>query len=126
MIIKHVVNILLMQALYEVTVPMGFKHKPADKMTGNIIAAIDMLLIRLLFSFRWTAELEELKQRRVKLLGDCLMGAGFLSYVGAFSSEFRSQMTNVDWVESVQTKNIPMSDPFKLEALLTNDVEISQ
>lgn len=73
---------------------------------------------------RWTQELEELKQRRVYLLGDCLISAAFLSYAGAFSSDFRKEMINEMWVNDVVSRAIPMSQPFKLENLLTDEVEI--
>ena len=60
------------------------------------------------------------------MLGDCLLSAAFLSYQGAFSFEFRHQMLHEDWVEDVVSKAIPLSQPFKLENMLTNDVEISK
>lgn len=76
--------------------------------------------------FRWTQDLEELKQRRVRLLGDCLISAAFLSYVGAFSWNFRNEMVYQVWIKDVQEKGIPLSQPFKVESLLTDEVEISR
>lgn len=70
--------------------------------------------------------MEELKQRRVRLLGDCLISAAFLSYGGAFSWDFRKEMIHQVWVNDVKGKDIPMSEPFKLESLLTDEVEISR
>lgn len=67
-----------------------------------------------------------MKLYRVKLVGDCLIGAGFLSYVGAFSWEFRSGLVYTDWLDNVKEKEIPCSDPYKLEDLLTDDVEVSR
>ena len=75
---------------------------------------------------RWNHELEELKKRRVRLLGDCLLSSAFLSYAGAFSWEFRYRMIMEDWKANVVERKIPMSQPFKLESILTNDVEISK
>ena len=75
---------------------------------------------------RWNHELEELKKTRVRLLGDCLLSAAFLSYVGAFSWEFRHCMIMEDWREDVMERKIPLSQPYRLEAILTNDVEISK
>ena len=76
--------------------------------------------------FRWKEELEELKQKRIRLLGDCLLSSSFLSYLGAFSWDFRHQMQFEDWQSDVIEREIPLSKPFKLETLLTNDVEISK
>lgn len=80
----------------------------------------------ILLYFRWKEELEELKQKRVRLLGDCLLSSSFLSYLGAFSWDFRYQMQFEDWLSDVTQREIPLSKPFKLETLLTNDVEISK
>ena len=75
---------------------------------------------------RWNVDLEELKQKRVRLLGDCLMGSAFLSYVGAFSWEYRTDLLYKEWFVDLKGKEVPLSDPFKLEDLLTNEVEISK
>lgn len=75
---------------------------------------------------RWLDEMKQLKFKRVKLLGDCLISAAFLSYVGAFSAEFRQRMIYDDWVCWVQDKEIPISESFKLSHLLTNEVEITK
>ena len=75
---------------------------------------------------RWQDDLEELKRKRTQLLGDCLLSSGFLSYVGAFSSDFRHHMLQENWESDVIGRKIPLSQPYKLEELLTNDVEISR
>ena len=75
---------------------------------------------------RWSVDLESLKERRKCLLGDCMVGSAFLCYVGAFSFEFREELVREIWEDDLRKRNVPMSKPFKLEQLLTNDVEISQ
>uniref|UniRef100_A0A3P9QEZ7 Dynein heavy chain ATP-binding dynein motor region domain-containing protein n=1 Tax=Poecilia reticulata TaxID=8081 RepID=A0A3P9QEZ7_POERE len=64
--------------------------------------------------------------RRVRLLGDCLVCAAFLSYEGAFSWDFRNEMVYQIWVHDVQRRDIPLSQPFKVESLLTDETEISR
>lgn len=75
---------------------------------------------------RWQLDLNDLKQKRIRLLGDCLVSSAFLSYVGAFSWEFRNDMVYKDWVEDLHKREVPLSEPFKLEELLTNEVEVSK
>ncbi|EDQ84603.1 uncharacterized protein MONBRDRAFT_39235 [Monosiga brevicollis MX1] len=75
---------------------------------------------------RWAHELEELRAQRVRLLGDCLLGAAFLSYSCAFNFEFRRRMVHDDWLVDLQRHEVPVSNPFSLQDLLTNDVEIAQ
>lgn len=76
--------------------------------------------------FRWTNDLEELKQQRIRLLGDCLLAAAFLSYLGAFTWDFRNDLLYTEWQADIVNKEIPLSHPYRLEALLTDDVEISR
>lgn len=73
---------------------------------------------------RWRKDLEVLNDDLEKIIGNCLFGAAFLAYSGPFSYEFRNEMYN-DWQESILKKNLPLSQPFKLETQLSNDVEIS-
>ncbi|XP_015260407.1 PREDICTED: dynein heavy chain 10, axonemal [Cyprinodon variegatus] len=75
---------------------------------------------------RWARDLDELKQRRAHLLGDCLVSAAFLSYAGPFSWEFRNEMVHQIWVKDVQERGIPLSQPFKVESLLADEEEISR
>lgn len=74
----------------------------------------------------WTKDLDELKQRRVRLLGDCLICSAFLSYEGAFSWDFRNEMVYEVWQKDVLERGIPLSQPFRIENLLTDEVEISR
>jgi len=75
---------------------------------------------------RWSEELNELKSKRVKLLGDTLICAAFLAYVGAFTYEFRHELIFETWQKDLIEKTVPLSQPFRLEDLLTSDVEISR
>ncbi|KAG8146106.1 hypothetical protein E2320_012501 [Naja naja] len=74
----------------------------------------------------WLNDLEELKKKQVKLLGDCLLCAAFLSYEGAFTWEFRDEMIKDVWQADILSREIPLSQPFRLENLLTDEVEISR
>lgn len=75
---------------------------------------------------RWRNDLDELMHCRVKLLGDCLLCAAFLSYEGAFTWEFRREMVDHVWQNDILERELPLSQPFRLESLLTDDVEISR
>ena len=75
---------------------------------------------------RWREDLEQLRGQRVRLLGDCMLASSFLSYEGAFSWDFRDEMMFGIFQKDILERSIPLSQPFKLEQLLTNDVEISK
>lgn len=50
----------------------------------------------------------------------------FLSYVGVFSWEFCNDMVYIDWVEDLYKREVLLSELFKLEELLINEVEVSK
>ena len=75
---------------------------------------------------RWTADLETLATKTSALVGDCLLTSSFLSYAGGFTYDFRHQMTYVMWQNDLTEKGVPLTVPFRLETLLTDDVEVSQ
>lgn len=50
----------------------------------------------------------------------------FLSYVGVFSWEFCNDMVYKDWVEDLYKREVLLSELFKLEELLINEVEVSK
>lgn len=101
-------------------------EEEADLMQRRLSAASKLITGLKSEQDRWEVDLEELKKTRVRLLGDCLLSSAFLSYLGAFSWEFRRSMLTEDWEKDVLNRNIPCSQPYALESLLTNDVEISR
>jgi dynein heavy chain len=77
-------------------------------------------------SFSWNNDLEELKHKLRRLLGDTLICASFLAYVGAFTFEFRHELLRELWEKDLLEKEVPLSQPIRLDELLTSDVEISK
>ena len=75
---------------------------------------------------RWTDDREVLLEKRIKLIGDCLVCSSFLSYAGPFDFSFRKRMIYQHWSGDVKERGIPSSENFRVEELLTSDVEISQ
>ncbi|XP_073442216.1 dynein axonemal heavy chain 10 [Dendrobates tinctorius] len=101
-------------------------QEEAEIMERRLIAADKLISGLGSENIRWTKDLEELKERRVKLLGDCLLCSAFLSYEGAFNWEFRKEMVYTGWQQDIVGREIPLSHPFRVETLLTDDVEISR
>ncbi|XP_025789014.1 dynein heavy chain 10, axonemal [Puma concolor] len=101
-------------------------QEEAEIMERRLIAADKLISGLGSENIRWLNDLDELMHRQVKLLGDCLLCSAFLSYEGAFTWEFRDQMVNQVWQNDILEREIPLSQPFRLENLLTDDVEISR
>ncbi|XP_066511362.1 dynein axonemal heavy chain 10-like isoform X1 [Hoplias malabaricus] len=101
-------------------------QEEAEVMERRLVAADKLISGLGSENQRWTEDLQELKKRRVRLLGDCLISAAFLSYEGAFSWDFRNEMVYEVWQRDVLERGIPLSQPFRIESLLTDEVEISR
>jgi len=101
-------------------------QEEANIMERRLIAADKLISGLGSEKIRWTEDLEELKKQRKRLLGDSLLGAAFLSYLGAFSWDFRDGLLRKEWEKDVIDREIPISQPFSLDTLLTSDVEISK
>uniref|UniRef100_T1JML4 Dynein-1, subspecies f n=1 Tax=Strigamia maritima TaxID=126957 RepID=T1JML4_STRMM len=101
-------------------------QEETEVMLRRLVAADKLLSGLSSENKRWTVELADLKLQRIQLVGDCMIAAGFLSYVGAFNSDFRKQMVEDCWYQALLEREIPTSQPFKLESFLTDEVEVSR
>merc|ERR1719181_1485897 len=69
---------------------------------------------------RWGVEIERLKGSGVNLVGDCMLAAGFVSYVGAFDNDNRIALWKGNWLMDLTDRKVPMTegvDP--LDVLIT-------
>lgn len=69
--------------------------------------------------------MKNLQDEKDKTIGTCIVSASFLAYTAAFSWEFRKEMVFDDWLSDICEKNIPITLPYRIDAELSNDVEIS-
>ena len=73
---------------------------------------------------RWTMDIGKLHERGARLVGDCLLASSFLSYLGAFTTDYRSELLSRRLFEDLHKRKVPLMEPFKLETLLTTDSTI--
>ena len=57
-------------------------------------------------------------------MGDCLLGASFLSYLGAFTADYRRDLVHNKFITDVRERQIPLSENFSMENLLTTDATV--
>merc|ERR1712166_979912 len=69
---------------------------------------------------RWAQNIEMMKVANLRLIGDCLVCASFVSYIGAFSAEFRKELIDNIWLPDLKAKEIPSSDLINPLTLLTD------
>ncbi|GLE01105.1 hypothetical protein PINS_up009918 [Pythium insidiosum] len=58
---------------------------------------------------RWSREIDVLQASEMALIGDTLLAAGFVSYIGAFNASFRAQLWRHTWLPDIVTREIPIS-----------------
>ncbi|KAL0237672.1 hypothetical protein PCE1_001066 [Barthelona sp. PCE] len=66
---------------------------------------------------RWKEEVVELEKLEVCLTGDVLLCAAFISYLGAFTNDYRKQLVQ-SWFEKLAEVNINCSSRFSLQRTL--------
>eukprot|EP00913_Durusdinium_trenchii_P027179 g25501.t1 len=112
----------------DITEVKGMASPPppdADTMTRRLNAASQLIEGLASERKRWTEDLQKMGEVKKRLVGDCLLNAAFVSYAGPFNHEFRKEMVYVDWQERLKTKGIDKTEEFKIETLLTSDVEVA-
>ncbi|CAH8459226.1 unnamed protein product [Dicrocoelium dendriticum] len=74
---------------------------------------------------RWIEEVATLGSEQKCLLGNTLIAAAFLCYLGPFTNEFRERLINREWLVAIMQDGIPVSEDFRVNSLLASEVEVS-
>lgn len=70
---------------------------------------------------RWGNEIDRLKETGKTLVGDCMLAAGFVSYVGAFDQETRDHLWKNVWTRDLIVRGVPLTPGVDPVSLLSND-----
>ena len=71
---------------------------------------------------RWSKGVEDLQKKQHTLIGDVLLSAAFVSYIGAFNMSFRKELWEKCWLADLIEKEIPVSDAIKSMEMVPKDV----
>ena len=74
---------------------------------------------------QWVQTVADLKEARLSLLGDCLLAAGSMSYLGPFRVEYRRNIQET-WKKTLTDIGIVNSSNFSVERFLGDSVKIRQ
>jgi len=96
-----------------------------DLMERRLIAADKLISGLSSENTRWKNDLVDLEEYKKKIFGNCLMSSSFLAYTAPFSYEFRVDMLFNNWFPNIIENGIPITNPFKIEVELTDEVMIS-
>jgi len=59
---------------------------------------------------RWRANVENSKNDKLTMIGNALIAAAFVSYIGPFSSSFRNPLWKDTWIPDIIEQKIPFTD----------------
>jgi dynein heavy chain len=72
---------------------------------------------------RWNNNVGTLGHERVTMIGDALISAAFVSYIGPFSYTFRDNLWKNVWLDDIIAKKIPFTDGVDPLAVLATPSE---
>ncbi|XP_057714813.1 dynein axonemal heavy chain 2 isoform X3 [Corythoichthys intestinalis] len=72
---------------------------------------------------RWEETVKGLEKNMGYLVGDCLLAASFLSYMGPFLSNYRVELLEI-WMKAVQTEDIPCTPGFSFATFLSDPTAV--
>ncbi len=75
---------------------------------------------------RWGIEVDKLRIRETMLVGDTLLGAAFVSYIGAFDTKFRLMLWQDTWLVDLSQREIPVTEGVDPMFILSRDAEIAE
>lgn len=72
---------------------------------------------------RWTLNVSLFKNERVTMIGNALISAAFVSYIGPFSYTFRGRLWKETWLPDIIDKKIPFTDGVDPLKVLATDAD---
>ncbi|XXQ31198.1 Dynein heavy chain, cytoplasmic [Plasmodiophora brassicae] len=74
---------------------------------------------------RWGKGIIAFQEMARTIIGDVLLGAAFVSYIGAFDQDFRLSLWRGRWLPDLVEKGIPLTPDITPFAVLTNEATIA-
>lgn len=59
---------------------------------------------------RWTTNVANFEKEKLTMIGDALVSAAFVSYIGPFNAIFRKDLWAEQWINDIIAKGIPYTD----------------
>jgi dynein heavy chain len=72
---------------------------------------------------RWGIEVAKLREQTSTLVGDSLLSAAFVSYIGSFGARMRAELWQQLWLPDLNTRDIPVSEGVSPLGVLCNDTQ---
>ena len=72
---------------------------------------------------RWQSSIGEYNSALIKVTGDALMAAAFLSYAGPFETSYRVNLMSI-WTKSVKNQKLPCNENFNFVTFLSRATDV--
>ena len=112
----------LHKAYNDATTELSTLQTQAAQMQKRLIAASKLVSGLAGEKKRWSDHIKYLNDRKLKLLGDCLLRSSFLSYFGAFNASYRHDILKCLY-QDIQSRHIPVTTDIKVDESLISDVD---
>ncbi len=76
-------------------------------------------------ALRWQESIVQLQKDKENMVGNIVLAAGYISYVGCFTSKFRKSLLN-GWMRFLTAKNIKYSYDFSVATILGDPLVIRE
>ncbi len=73
---------------------------------------------------RWGANVDALQAEKAMLVGNMMVAAPFIAYIGPFNSDFRTSLWEKTWVPDLRGREIPCSEELDPLMLLCDDAQV--
>lgn len=72
-------------------------------------------------NIRWTKNVKTLEKDKITMIGNALIAAAFVSYIGPFHSADRQSLWSQQWIGDLIEKKIPFTEGVDPLGILSND-----
>jgi len=72
---------------------------------------------------RWTRNVKQFQTEKMTMIGNALVSAAFVSYIGPFNSLFRKDLWSTQWINDIIAKSIPFTEGIDSLEVLSTDAQ---
>jgi len=72
---------------------------------------------------RWTRNVKQFQTEKMTMIGNALVSAAFVSYIGPFNSLFRKDLWSTQWINDIIAKSIPFTEGIDPLEVLSTDAQ---
>jgi dynein heavy chain len=77
-------------------------------------------------NIRWEGNVKTFGVEKMTMIGDALVSAAFVSYIGPFSSDFRFDLWRETWLQDVAQRGLPITQGIDPLNVLANATDIAK